>query len=261
MKVREKKLKFASRDGLKLHGTLATPPPGRLAGMMLMVHGITSDRAEWGIFDMVAAEAAKEGVASLRFDFRGHGESALDTTLITLDGILSDILAAWEELEARVAPGGASVRRYALGSSYGGGLSYAAASRLGTVDHAFLMAPVFDYLVDLDHCAPKWRADLRRKDHIRYNDLKLGRPIANEAMYFEPLAGPAVPATVFHGTLDTDVSIELSRAVASRHRNVELVPVEGAGHVLNVPEDYDLEEEASWDFVRLMIDRIRKRIR
>ena len=259
MKLKEKKLKFASRDGLRLHGTLAVPS-GKLSGIMLMVHGITSERSEWGIFDLVAEEVAKEGVASLRFDFRGHGESVLDTTLITLDGILSDTLAAWDELEVRTGAVGGSVRRYSLGSSYGGGISYAAASRIGRIDRAFLLAPVFDYLVDLEHCAPKWRSDLTRKDHLRYNDLKLGRPLANEAMYFDPLAGEAVQSTIFHGTLDTDVSIDLSRAVAARHPGIELAAVEGAGHVLNVPDDYDLEDERSWEFIRHMAGRIRKRV-
>lgn len=152
MKIREKKLKFTSRDGLKLHGTLAKPP-GKLAGALLMVHGITSDRSEWGIFDMVAQEIAKDGIASLRFDFRGHGESGLDQNLISLGGILSDVLAAWGELEGRLDTEGKPLKRYILGSSYGGGLSYAAASRIGRIDRSFLMAPVFNYMVDFSKTA------------------------------------------------------------------------------------------------------------
>lgn len=257
--MKEKRLKFASRDGLKLHGTLAKPS-GKITGALLMVHGITSDRSEWGIFDKVAEEVAKDGIASLRFDFRGHGDSALEPTMISLGGILSDVLAAWDELERRLDGDGKDLKRYTLGSSYGGGLSYAAASRIGRIDRAFLMAPVFNYMVDLEHCVPKWLWELRRKDHLRYNDLKLGRPLANEAMYFDPLSGPAVPATIFHGTLDTDVSIDLSREIAARHQNVELIPVEGAGHVLNVPDDFDMEDDASWAYVRFMIGQVRKRI-
>jgi pimeloyl-ACP methyl ester carboxylesterase len=259
VKVKQKKLKFASRDGLKLHGTLATPSSG-IDGALLMVHGITSDRNEWGIFELVAEELANDGIASLRFDFRGHGDSALDENLISLSGIFSDVLAAWDELEGHLDTEGRRFRRYTLGSSYGGGLSYAAASRIGRIDRAFMMAPVLNYLTDLENCAPKWLSDLKNKGHLKYNDLKLGRPLANEAMYFDPLAGAAVPATIFHGTLDTDVSIDLSRDAAARHPNLELVPVEGAGHVLNVPEDFDLEDDASWAYVRFMIDQIRNRI-
>lgn len=257
-KVKSKKVKFASLDSLRLHGTLTRPAVDAL-GLMLMVHGITSDRSEWGIFDMLADEVAKEGVASLRFDFRGHGHSSLNEELITLAGIMSDITAAWQELES--AAGAANVRRYIVGSSFGGGLAYAAASRDGRFDRAFLVAPVFDYLADIDHCAPKWRSDLKRKDHFKYNHLTLGRALANEALYLEPLAGPAVPTTIFHGTKDTDVVIDLSRAVAARHPGIELVEIKGAGHVMNVPDDYDLENEKSWDYVRSMVGDIRRAVR
>ena len=259
VKTKSKKLKFASRDGLRLHGTMTTPS-GKVAGAMLMVHGITSDRSEWGIFDLIAEELAKVGVASLRFDFRGHGESSLDEERISLAGIFSDTLAAWDELERKLDSNGKTLRRYMLGSSFGGGISYAAASHIGRIDRSFLLAPVFNYFVDMENCAPKWLADLERKDHFRYNDLKLGRPLANEAMYFDPLAGHAVPSTIFHGTLDTDVMIGLSREVAARHPNIDLVPVEGAGHVLNVPDDFDLEDDASWGFVRFVIKQIRDHI-
>lgn len=259
MKLKQEKLKFLSRDGLKLYGTMATPP-GNVVGALLMVHGITSDRDEWGIFEKVAEELGKDGIASLRFDFRGHGKSALDGNLISLSGILSDVLAAWDLLESQVDADSNKLKRFTLGSSYGGGLSYAAASRIGRIDRAFMMAPVLNYLTDLDNCAPNWRSELGRKGHLRYNDLRLGRPLANEAMYFDPLASAAVPATIFHGTLDTDVSIDLSRDAAVRHPNIELVPVEGAGHVMNVPDDYDLEEGASWGYIQFVIEQVRKRI-
>jgi alpha-beta hydrolase superfamily lysophospholipase len=256
-KAKSKNVKFASRDSLKLHGTLTTPG-GTTRGLMLMAHGITSDRSEWGIFDLIAEEVAKEGVASFRFDFRGHGESHLDTKLITLAGILSDINSAWQELESATVR--ADLKRYVVGSSFGGGLAYAAASSLGGFDQAFLIAPVFNYLVDIDHCAPKWRTELKRKDHFKYNDLALGRALANEAIYFDPLSGAAVPTTIFHGSKDTDVSIDLSRKVVRDHASIRLVEVKGAGHVMNVPEDYDLEDEQSWTYIRSMVRSIQKAV-
>lgn len=259
MKLKQENLEFLSRDGLNLFGTIAAPR-GEIVGAMLMVHGITSDREEWGIFEEVANEIAQDGVASLRFDFRGHGKSTLDGEIISLSGILSDVLAAWDVLEDRLRAKSNKFKRFTLGSSYGGGLSYAAASRVGCIDRSFMIAPVLNYLTDLDNCAPNWRSELGRKGHFYYNDLKLGRPLANDAMYFDPLVSSEIPATIFHGTLDSDVSIDLSRDAAVRHPNIELVPVEGAGHVMNVPDDYDLEEGASWSYIRFVIEQIRKRI-
>ena len=259
MKIKSKRIGFESRDGLKLRGTLTTPSSGVIAALLL-VHGISSDRSEWGIFDLVANELAEEGITSLRFDYRGHGKSKLDTDKISLSGIQSDIMSAWDELESQLEPHGKSLKHYVLGSSFGGGLSYAAASRIGRIDRVFLMAPVFNYFIDIENSAPRWHSELKRRGQIRYNDLRLGRALVNEAFYLDPLVGPPVPATIFHGTADTDVVIELSRKVAARHSNFELVPVDGAGHVLNVPDDFDLELDASWAFIKFMIEQIRKRI-
>jgi uncharacterized protein len=258
MKVRSENIKFASRDALKLHGTLSLPS-GALTGTMLMVHGITSDRSEWGIFDLIAKEVAADGIASLRFDYRGHGKSNLGQDKISLFGILSDVRSAWVELEKLIDSRGAK-RRFMVGSSFGGGLAYAAASRIGSIDRAFLIAPVFDYLTDIDNCAPKWATELKRKDHFQYNDLALGRPLVNEAFYFDPLSGRPVAATIFHGTRDSDVSIKLSRKVAQEHPTIELIEVKGAGHVMNVPADYELEEEKSWGFISHMAKQIRERL-
>lgn len=259
LKPKSKKVAFASRDGLKLHGTF-TPATGRTRGAMLMVHGITSDRDEWGIFELFAKELAANGVASLRFDWRGHGASALDEDRITLAGILSDVLAAWDELQAQVGEEGAKARRYIVGSSFGGGVAYAAAARIGGFRRAFLLAPVFDYLVDIDHCAPEWRSELKRKDHFHYNALKLGRGIVNDAFYLNPLAFGSVRTIIFHGTEDADVEIGLSEKVAAANRKIELVPIEGAGHVMNAPEDYDMEKERSWEIVRSVLAQIRRSI-
>lgn len=258
LKSKEKKIRFESGDGLKLHGTLSTPK--HIRGLLLCVHGITSDRDEWGIFKRVAEAAVEKELATLRIDFRGHGESSLEEDQITLAGIVSDVVAAWSELES-VGAGSRRLKRFIMGSSFGGGASYAAAGRIGTIDRVFLLAPVFDYLLDIENCAPKWRADLKRKNHFRYNDLKLGRALLNEAFYFDPLAGPKVKTTIFHGTADADVPFELSQAAAARHRHLELVPVEGAGHVLAVPDDLDMEQQASWELVAGMIDDVRRRIR
>ncbi|MGA9582031.1 MAG: alpha/beta fold hydrolase [Allosphingosinicella sp.] len=258
-KPKQKKLKFLSRDGLKLHGIL-TSPEDDAKGVLLFVHGITSDREEWGIFDLAAMELAKAGIASLRFDFRGHGESKLEGPLITLDGILSDILSAWNVLEEKVTGNGKRLKRYLMGSSYGGGLAYAAAGRIGGINRIFLLAPVFDYFLDIETCAPKWHTELKKKDYFHYNELRLGRGLLNEALYFSPLEGARIRTTIFHGTCDDDVDLALSQAAAAQHKSINLISVEGAGHVLNVPDDLDLEEEASWDYIRSMIDQVLREV-
>ncbi len=61
-------------DGLHLSGTFVTPEePSEQA--VVLVHGGGVTREEGGFFPQLVAGLGETGVASLRFDLRGHGES------------------------------------------------------------------------------------------------------------------------------------------------------------------------------------------
>ena len=60
-------------DGLHLSGTLVLPDSAHQAAVL--VHGGGVTREEGGFFTRLAAGLADAGIASLRFDLRGHGES------------------------------------------------------------------------------------------------------------------------------------------------------------------------------------------
>jgi pimeloyl-ACP methyl ester carboxylesterase len=80
-------------NGIK--GTLAVPDAGAAGPAVVMLHGFGSSRDEvGGLFAMQAAALAAEGIASLRIDFRGYGESAGDMADTTFEGMLADAAAA-----------------------------------------------------------------------------------------------------------------------------------------------------------------------
>lgn len=248
---------FSSYDGVRLFGTLELPKT-KPSALILLVHGITSDRSEWGIFDLAAELFAREGFASLRFDFRGHGESALASKKISLLGIQQDILAAWSEL----LPFGPDAKHFVIGSSFGGGLSYRAADLVGGFSRAFLLAPVFDYAADIMKSAPNWEQATREGTLIQYSNLQLNPEIISESGGFRSLLeGSKLPATIFHGDQDDDVPIESSQHVVDSHPDFELVAVRGAGHVMSVPGDFDMEDSQSWEFVNDVLTTIINTIR
>jgi len=80
-------------NGVK--GTLAVPDSGATGSAVVMLHGFGSSRDEvGGLFAQQAAALAAEGIASLRIDFRGYGESAGDMADTTLEGLVADATAA-----------------------------------------------------------------------------------------------------------------------------------------------------------------------
>lgn len=259
MTTNSRNVQFSSEDGVALAGTLCSPASENVAGVMLFVHGITSDRSEWGIFDKLADRFAESlGIASLRFDYRSHGESEFPSSHFTLSGIQKDIEAAWAQLRANQTD---PSRRFILGSSFGGGMAYRTACNLGQFERAFMLAPVFDYFEDIKRTAPKWKSELKSKGSFDYSVLKLGAAMVEEARSTVCIdSRSTLPITIFHGTNDDDVPIKSSSILANKYKVCELVPVPGAGHVMAAPGDLDMEDEASWRFIDLVAAEIEKRI-
>lgn len=116
---------FRTLDGLHLAGTLVAPEdsPNRA---VVFVHGGGVTREEGGFFTRLAAGLGEAGVASLRYDLRGHGKSEGVMQDSTLSAHLNDIRVAFAHLQEAT---GASVVSL-LGASFGGGLcAYYAAKR------------------------------------------------------------------------------------------------------------------------------------
>ena len=80
----ESQVSFRSADGaVTLAGTLATPSGGRRAPAVVLVSGtgpVDRDVTFVGhkLFPVMAQRLARDGIASLRFDKRGVGESEGD---------------------------------------------------------------------------------------------------------------------------------------------------------------------------------------
>lgn len=81
------------RDGLTLRGTLVKPEGTDKCPIVIINHGLMSnrDKARGGMFGMIADELLKRNIASVRFDFDGHGDSDGDFQDMS---VLSEILDA-----------------------------------------------------------------------------------------------------------------------------------------------------------------------
>ena len=240
-------VEFRSPDGLRLRGT-SVRPTGPARAVTVLVHGGGVTRHEGGFFTRFAEGLADVGVASLRFDLRGHGESEGRQEELTLAGVLGDIQAAIST--ARAVNGG--VPASLLAASFSGGISaYYTVRHPGAVQHLVLVNPLLNYRKRFVDDKPYWHsgqidedagARLSADGYIAHSPtFKLGRPLLNEVFYLcpdESLDQIALPVLIVHGTGDTFIPVDSSRAFAATLGDrARLVEIEGAQHGIAVPDD------------------------
>jgi uncharacterized protein len=103
-----------------IKGTLALPDSGATGQAVVMLHGFGSSRDEvGGLFAKQAENLAAEGIASLRIDLRGYGESAGDMADTTLEGLIEDAAVARDFLAGvdGVDPARIGVIGYSFGAA------------------------------------------------------------------------------------------------------------------------------------------------
>lgn len=93
-------------EGLNIVGTLAMPTTDEPVPLVLLFHGFKGERdelpivnTEEGMFSRTARIFAERGVASLRIEFRGSGESEGAWEDTTFTGQISDAIAALDFVE------------------------------------------------------------------------------------------------------------------------------------------------------------------
>jgi uncharacterized protein len=237
---------FRTPDGLHLVGTFVLPDGAGQA--TVLVHGGGVTREEGGFFARLAAGLAEVGVASLRFDLRGHGESEGRQEDLTIAGVLADIRAAIGLVRSQVG-----VDRVALlGTSFSGGIcGYYAAQHPAELASLVMLNPLLHYRKRFIDDKPYWHngqisADAGREllnhGYLAHSpSFKLGRSLLNEVFYLQPhtvLGDVQAPTLIVHGTKDTFIPVESSRwAIQQLTAEHKLIEVEGAQHGFAVHDD------------------------
>jgi len=190
---------------------------------VVMCHGFTGSRLESHFLFVKASRAfAEKGFASLRFDFRGSGESSgrfQDMSVLTE---VADALAAWQ-FAGRLR-GLDGERRCLLGLSFGGAVSALLAGGLAAEGRppagCVLWSAVGDIgqlwdrrIAAMGRGRRRLRFPLERSGHLLgrrfFEDIRqVPRPI-------EALSAAGVPALIVHGTADDAVPVDDARAFAA----------------------------------------------
>lgn len=250
----KQRISFESFDGTQLVGVFQSSQIMKLKGAFVLVHGIPSDKDEWGFYSRMADILEQKGYATFRFDFRDNGESQKrDTKNLTLAQLINDIDAAYNQVRNML---GNQIAIYMVGTSCGGGVTVKWKNVYKReVCKIFLMAPVLDYEYEvygkrrtsdfsqfriLDTSSKKTILEQGYFD----SDIKYGLSILNEARLFDPvdeLNKVDCDIIIFQGASDTVVPISITKEILLKvKKDIELYEIPGADHGFAILGDDDL---------------------
>lgn len=235
---KEEKIFYKSKDGFKLCGIFLTPEKTR--GYVLLAHGITVNKNEWDNFYVdVAQELYKKGFASMRFDFRGHGESSGEQEEMTIIGEALDVSASIGQISKRWA-GNISI----IGMSFGAGPSIIySAKEKNKINCMVLLCPVLDYVATFLRPMVPWGKENFNKRKFEYLDkkgfllldgeYKLGAKVIEEFKVIKPLElfkEINLPILVMHGDKDSMVPFKVSKKYGKPNKKSQFIAIRNANH-------------------------------
>jgi len=220
-----------------LYGMLHLPSSAGPHPAVALLHGFTGHRSESHfVFTKQARHLAQNGVAALRFDFRGSGESEGDFADMTIEGEIADAAAALGFLAAQ--PEIDPKRLGVLGLSLGGCVSACLAGRDPRVKALVLWsAPAKLLEIMTKGAADPSRSISPTPQGYDIGGLIVGQGFVQDVLTIQPteeIKNFSGPALVVHGTQDVDVPPENAHLYMQTLAGEKaLVLVEGADHTFS----------------------------
>lgn len=228
---------LVSADGVHLDSAWAesdTQP----RGSALLVHGITVDMNEGGMFERLSNELAHTGFDNLRFSFRGHGASEGRDVGATIAGEMLDLEAAYAAL-VECRPDGPVV---VVAASFGAVSVSMSLAHMPRVQAVVYWNPVLNlkrtFLEPelpwgLEYFGRKGETSILRNGFVAVEDFTIGRVMWQEFEVYDPfkaLVENSTKSLIIHGDHDTYVSYEIAAEACSSRRSCELVTMTGSDH-------------------------------
>ena len=249
----ERYVEFRNTAGKTLRGMLHLPAsaPNQPVPGVVLFHGFTGQRMEsHGMFVSCSRALARAGIASLRFDFYGSGESDGEFREMTLRGEIADGRRAVDFLraQAEINP----QRLGLLGLSLGGAVAASLASGVGA--KAVVLWSAVAHTARIRELIKKSARKIPGKaGAFEANARELHPRLIEDVLKVEPirhLKRYKGPTLIIHPELDEVVPVSHARAffLAASNANKEIAIIKGADHVFSsIPWEQEvLIRTAKW---------------
>ncbi len=251
----ESPIVFDSR-GQQVVGMLHLPEGNGRFPAALLLHGFTGTRVEpHRMFVKISRNLAQHGIASLRFDFRGSGDSAGDFEDMT---IRSETIDSLEAIRFLARHKRINSRRLALiGMSMGGAVAaHVVARERHRIKSLVLLAPVAEGEGILDELStPEAVSSLAETGITDHDGDLVGVAFIRQFAEMRPLREVVkcqCPVLLIHGAKDQTVPAHHSEmyehALQTHKRVVKKVIIAGADHNFNkhIWESRVITETVDW---------------
>ncbi len=239
------KVTFQNSRGLKLAGVFHAPEK-ETESTIIMSHGFTGDKDEWGTFVKAAEVFCNSGFSVFRFDFGGSGES--EKTSITVEKQVGDLKSAIHFVKQK---GYLDVGL--LGLSLGGLCSVLAFDE--QIKTIVLWAPVTKAKTPTIFKDRQMKTELDEKGYVMIKN-RVGREFKIDRQYLKEretinqrqvLSRIKCPVLIIHGAMDDIVPLEHSESAIPylpEESNLEII--ENADHGLNNELDKVISLSLNW---------------
>lgn len=224
-------------DHGKLVAILQTPDNQQKYPLVILCHGFNADK-DYPLIKFLADDLEKIGIASIRFDFNGHGKSEGDFQDMTVPNEIVDAKKVYEYVSK--LPGVTSIS--IAGHSQGGVVASMVAGELGAkkIKSVALMAASPSLRDDaiIGFMFRKKHYDLKNPpEYIEittpYGSRRIGREYLltlQKLPIYETSKKFTGPVLLIHGTADTHVAYTYSLHYQEVYKNSELKLLEGFNH-------------------------------
>lgn len=226
--------------------------------LLIASHGITTEKTEEGIYTRFAEQILPPEFDTLLFDFRGHGDSALPSSEVTVAGEILDFMAIVQWAQNQ------NYRRIChLGTSFGASITLLAASvyDLNFFSRVVFWNPVISFWNTFIEAQVEWgreyfdQANLidlsnRPFTQIPETDFQISAQMTQELLLLKPEKTrwpQSMPLLIIHGNKDTLVPYEDTQTYAhANDPHVKCEILDGVDHGFDDQIEYAMEITKEW---------------